>query len=369
VKMPKCDIASYLVEVSPSQAVGRLGPMNVLTCAIPGCISNQVVRRRPRLFRETGPAPLMEAGLDVNRADNVSFSRRGILRGLALSESKAQGNAPGVAGEVRRSGDIGAAQPTFGNAWPRYSLREQATVLTSGRLAHGFVVLSETASSVQVHRFYSPEGQMAIRWMIRTLASSGREEPAALRAGYQACAARRAAERLLHDSGTDHICWLGDGRSAGNCAAPGADARSRAGFHPILTDQRLLLQAGWGNQPILSNAAAYTAWTRRSRRSQGNEHQRVAREYAGIEESGCLLVHSTDYIFDGAKTQPNGDGPAKTVGRLRAHRNCRGRSVRAVGGAHLIFRSAGSMAARAEFHAHHMRLRATREAAGGGLTR
>ena len=110
-----------------------------------------------------------EAGLGVTFVqDNISVSRRGILRGLHFQNPRPQGKLVSVLqGEVFDVAlDIRRGSPTFGK-W-------HATVLSGENkrqfflppgFAHGFLVLSETAMfHYKCTEFYSPQDELTIRW-------------------------------------------------------------------------------------------------------------------------------------------------------------------------------------------------------------
>ena len=94
---------------------------------------------------------------------------------------------------------------------------------------------------------------------------------------------------------------------------------------------------------IVINAAAYTAVDKAE--SEPDKAMQINGVAPGIlaEEAktlGALLVHySTDYVFDGAKTEPyvetDSPNPLGSYGRSKLAGD---EAVRAVGGAHLIFR-------------------------------
>jgi len=94
---------------------------------------------------------------------------------------------------------------------------------------------------------------------------------------------------------------------------------------------------------IVLNAAAYTAVDKAE--SEPDKAMRINGEAPGIlaeeaKKAGALLVHySTDYVFDGAKTSPyietDSPNPLGVYGRSKLAGD---EAVRAVGGAHLIFR-------------------------------
>ncbi len=100
--------------------------------------------------------------------DNLSFSRRGVLRGLHFQNPTSQGKLVSCPmGEVYDVAvDIRRGSPTFGK-W--------VGVLLSGEnkrqfwvppgLAHGFIVVSETALfSYKCTEYYSPKDEHSILW-------------------------------------------------------------------------------------------------------------------------------------------------------------------------------------------------------------
>ena len=146
--------------------------MNVLNCHIPGLLIIE-----PKVFGDTRGFFLEtwnrrrygEAGLDVDFVqDNVSFSRRGILRGLHFQNPKPQGKLLQVLqGEVFDVAvDIRRSSPTFGK-WHGLVLsgENKTQFYIPAGFAHGFVVLSETALfQYKCTEIYSPQDEMAIRW-------------------------------------------------------------------------------------------------------------------------------------------------------------------------------------------------------------
>jgi dTDP-4-dehydrorhamnose 3,5-epimerase len=146
--------------------------MNVLTCDIPGLLilEPQVFGDARGFFLETyNRRRYREAGIGADFVqDNVSFSRRGILRGLHFQNPKPQGKLLQVLqGEVFDVAvDIRRSSPTFGK-WYGLLLSGETKrqfYIPDG-FAHGFVVLSETALfHYKCTEFYSPKDEMAIRW-------------------------------------------------------------------------------------------------------------------------------------------------------------------------------------------------------------
>jgi len=110
-----------------------------------------------------------EAGIDVAFVqDNISFSTRGVLRGLHLQNPNPQGKLVCVLqGEVFAAVvDLRVGSPAFGR-WTGAVLSSE-----SGRqlwipegFAHGFCVLSETALfAYKCSDFYDPESEMTVLW-------------------------------------------------------------------------------------------------------------------------------------------------------------------------------------------------------------
>ena len=118
---------------------------------------------------------------------------------------------------------------------------------------------------------------------------------------------------------------------------------------------------------IVINAAAYTAVDKAE--SEPDKAAKINGTAPGIlaEEAkklGALLVHySTDYVFDGAKTEPyvetDAPNPLGAYGRTKLAGD---EAVRAIGGAHLIFRLCWVYGARGQnFMLTMMRLARERE--------
>jgi dTDP-4-dehydrorhamnose 3,5-epimerase len=101
--------------------------------------------------------------------DNHSRSTRGVLRGLHFQKgARAQGKLVRVAaGSVFDVAvDIRRASPTFGR-WVGVELSadNHRQVWIPPGLAHGFLVLSETADFLyKTTEFYSPQDEGAVRW-------------------------------------------------------------------------------------------------------------------------------------------------------------------------------------------------------------
>jgi dTDP-4-dehydrorhamnose reductase len=118
---------------------------------------------------------------------------------------------------------------------------------------------------------------------------------------------------------------------------------------------------------IIINAAAYTAVDKAE--SEPDKAMKINGVAPGIlaEEAkkvGALLVHySTDYVFDGAKGEPYVEtDPANPLGVYGRSKLAGDEAVRAVGGAHLIFRLCWVYGARGQnFMLTMMRLARERE--------
>jgi dTDP-4-dehydrorhamnose 3,5-epimerase len=146
--------------------------MKVLTCDIAGLliIEPQVFGDARGYFLETyNEQRYREAGLDATFVqDNLSFSRRGILRGLHFQNPKPQGKLLHVLqGEVFDVAvDVRRSSPTYGK-WHGLILsgeNKRQFYIPPG-FAHGFLVTSETALfHYKCTELYSPKDEMAIRW-------------------------------------------------------------------------------------------------------------------------------------------------------------------------------------------------------------
>ena len=100
--------------------------------------------------------------------DNVSWSRRGVLRGLHLQRPHPQGKLVQVLhGEVWDvAADVRPGSPSFGR-WAGFALSaENARQLWIPEgFAHGFVVLSEQALfHYRCTDVYHPEAEITVRW-------------------------------------------------------------------------------------------------------------------------------------------------------------------------------------------------------------
>ena len=146
--------------------------MNILPCPIEGLriFEPKVFGDERGFFMETWNARrYRDAGLDANMVqDNLSFSRRGILRGLHFQNPHPQGKLLQVLqGEVFDVAvDIRRSSPTFGR-WHSVMLsaENKRQFYVPPGFAHGFQVLSETALfSYKCTDLYEPKDEMGIRW-------------------------------------------------------------------------------------------------------------------------------------------------------------------------------------------------------------
>ncbi|BBL80618.1 dTDP-4-dehydrorhamnose 3,5-epimerase [Rubrobacter xylanophilus] len=110
-----------------------------------------------------------EAGLPERFVqDNLSFSRRGVLRGLHFQHPRGQGKLVSVLrGEVFDVAvDVRRGSPTFGR-WVGVSLSEEnkRQLYIPPGFAHGFVVLSEAALFFyKCTEYYAPECERTVLW-------------------------------------------------------------------------------------------------------------------------------------------------------------------------------------------------------------
>ncbi len=109
------------------------------------------------------------SGIDIDFVqDNLSFSSKGVLRGLHYQEPHAQGKLVYILqGEVWDVAvDIRHGSPTFGE-WTAVTLsseNKKQFYIPPG-FAHGFCVMSETALfSYKCTEFYHPECDGGFRW-------------------------------------------------------------------------------------------------------------------------------------------------------------------------------------------------------------
>src|SRR5512145_341043 len=146
--------------------------MNVITCDIPGLllIEPKVFGDARGFFLETWNQKRYEdAGVSGRFVqDNISFSRRGILRGLHFQNPRAQGKLLQVLqGEVFDVAvDLRKGSPHFGR-WHgvHLSAENKLQFFIPAGFAHGFAVVSETALfHYKCTEFYSPSDEVVLRW-------------------------------------------------------------------------------------------------------------------------------------------------------------------------------------------------------------
>jgi dTDP-4-dehydrorhamnose 3,5-epimerase len=100
--------------------------------------------------------------------DNMSRSRRGVLRGLHFQHPFAQGKLVQVLeGEVFDVAvDVRVGSPTFGQWWGDFvSAGDKRQVYIPAGFAHGFVVTSEAALfAYKCTEYYHPEAERSVLW-------------------------------------------------------------------------------------------------------------------------------------------------------------------------------------------------------------
>ncbi len=150
----------------------RKPAMQRIETAIPG-----VVILEPRVFGDArgffmetwNQARYVEAGLPASFVqDNLSYSRRGVLRGLHFQHPNAQGKLVYVLqGEVFDVAvDIRRGSPTFGQSVSALlSSDNKRQFYVPPGFAHGFCVTSETALfAYKCTELYSPKDEASILW-------------------------------------------------------------------------------------------------------------------------------------------------------------------------------------------------------------
>jgi dTDP-4-dehydrorhamnose 3,5-epimerase len=146
--------------------------VNCIPCDIPGLLVIE-----PKVFGDArgyffelwNEAQYRAAGLDCRFVqDNLSRSRRGVLRGLHFQNPKAQAKLVSVLeGEVFDVAvDLRRGSSTFGR-WHGLALSAESKrqfYIPAG-FAHGFLVLSESALfHYKCTEFYSPADECTLRW-------------------------------------------------------------------------------------------------------------------------------------------------------------------------------------------------------------
>lgn len=146
--------------------------MKITPTQLPG-----VLLVEPKIFRDDrghfletyhGKRYCENGGIENFVQDNLSFSMRGVLRGLHYQLGQPQGKLiMAVEGEIYDvAADIRAGSPHFGK-WVgvHLSSREYRQVYIPAGFAHGFCVMSETAAVVyKCTDYYSPKDERGIRW-------------------------------------------------------------------------------------------------------------------------------------------------------------------------------------------------------------
>ncbi|MBP8605009.1 MAG: dTDP-4-dehydrorhamnose 3,5-epimerase [Phycisphaerae bacterium] len=146
--------------------------MKVIQTAIEGVVilEPQMFADHRGFFMETwNRQRYTQAGVDADFVqDNLSFSHRGVLRGLHFQHPQGQGKLVQVLeGEVFDAAvDIRRGSPTFGQAVTcRLSADNRRQFYVPAGFAHGFCVLSQTALfSYKCTDFYQPHYEGGILW-------------------------------------------------------------------------------------------------------------------------------------------------------------------------------------------------------------
>lgn len=146
--------------------------MKIQETKLPGVllISPDVFGDHRGYFKETwNRRKFAEAGLDLEFVqDNLSYSRKGILRGLHFQNPQPQGKlVQALQGEVFDVAvDIRKGSPTFGEWFGAVlSAENHLNLYVPPGFAHGFCVLSEMALfAYKCTDFYSPSTEHSIRF-------------------------------------------------------------------------------------------------------------------------------------------------------------------------------------------------------------
>jgi dTDP-4-dehydrorhamnose 3,5-epimerase len=146
--------------------------LNVIETELPGVliVEPKVFGDERGLFMETWHADRYEeAGLPAHFVqDNLSFSRRGVLRGLHFQNPDQQGKLLYVLqGEVYDVAvDIRVGSPTFGE-WTAVTLswENKRQIYIPEGFAHGFLVISDAALFVyKVTARYNAKAEASVLW-------------------------------------------------------------------------------------------------------------------------------------------------------------------------------------------------------------
>lgn len=146
--------------------------MNIIETTLPGVmlIEPKVFGDERGYFMETYQAKrYQEVGIaDTFVQDNLSYSQKGVLRGLHVQTPHPQGKLVSVLqGEVYDVAvDIRLGSPTFGQ-WVGYFLNAEnkRQLWIPEGFAHGFCVTNEMALfSYKCTDYYAPENEVSLRW-------------------------------------------------------------------------------------------------------------------------------------------------------------------------------------------------------------
>ncbi len=146
--------------------------MKVTATALPGVllVEPQLFSdERGQLHESFNERRFLEHGLPGTfRQDNLSRSRRGVLRGLHYQLRQPQGKlVTAVQGEIFDVAvDIRRGSPTFGQAFTvRLSEASPRSLWVPPGFAHGFCVLSETATvAYKCTAMYAPDDDHGVLW-------------------------------------------------------------------------------------------------------------------------------------------------------------------------------------------------------------
>lgn len=146
--------------------------MTVTETGLPG-----VLLVEPRVFTDARGAFFEAFRADAYAAmgitetfvqDNVSVSRRGVLRGLHFQHPQGQAKlVQAIRGDVFDVAvDVRTGSPTFGRAvWSTLSESNRRQLYVPPGFAHGFVVTSDEAVvAYKCSTYYAPASEHSIRW-------------------------------------------------------------------------------------------------------------------------------------------------------------------------------------------------------------